>query len=97
MAIRGTRRRRAMDRGFVLSDHVDWPSLIQTVLQTKASTVWVTHGFAEITAKYLREIGIDAKAINTQFEGEVEENNVNPSDGVSNDEDATNEAAGLPS
>ncbi len=80
MAIRGTRRRRAMDRGFVLSDHVDWPSLIQTVLQTKASTVWVTHGFAEITARYLREIGIDAQAINTQFEGEVEEAVANVAD-----------------
>ena len=91
MAIRGTRRRRAMDRGFVLSDHVDWPSMIQTVQQTKASTVWVTHGFAEITAKYLREMGIDAKAISTRFEGEVDDGSITTND------DAAPESAELSS
>ena len=28
MRIRGTRRRRTVDRGFVLSDHADWPGLL---------------------------------------------------------------------
>jgi len=41
MQIRGNRRRRAMDRGFVLSDHVDWPDLLMTIRDTQAEEVWV--------------------------------------------------------
>ena len=46
MRIRGARRRRALDRGFVLSDHVDWPSLLAAIEATGAERVWVTHGYA---------------------------------------------------
>ena len=31
MRVRGTRRRRGFDRGFVLSDHADWPGLLRTI------------------------------------------------------------------
>jgi putative mRNA 3-end processing factor len=55
MRIRGRRRRRAVDRGFILSDHVDWPNLTQTVRETGAHTVWATHGYNEIFARWLRD------------------------------------------
>ena len=70
MRIRGTRRRRAIDRGFVLSDHVDWPSLIATIRETGAERVWVTHGYTPVVVKWLREQGFDATAIPTRFTGE---------------------------
>jgi len=70
MAIRGTRRRRAVDRGFVLSDHVDWPSLLSTVKATGAEEVWVTHGYTDVVVRYLKEQGLDAKALETLFVGE---------------------------
>lgn len=70
MRIRGTRRRRAVDRGFVLSDHVDWPGLIDTIRETGAGQVWVTHGYAQVVARWLRDHGIDATALATRFEGE---------------------------
>ncbi|HEY0867111.1 MAG TPA: hypothetical protein VGE01_07030, partial [Fimbriimonas sp.] len=70
MAIRGTRRRRAIDRGFVMSDHVDWPSLLQAIEATGAERVWATHGYTEALVRYLREKGQDAAALSTQFEGE---------------------------
>lgn len=73
MAVRGTRRRRAVDRGFVISDHVDWPSLLQTVKETGASTVLVTHGFSNIVARYLTELGLEAVPLETQFQGETAE------------------------
>ncbi len=74
MAIRGARRRQALDRGFVLSDHVDWQALLDTVEATGAEQVWTTHGYAEQTARYLREErGLDARAIETEFRGEVVE------------------------
>lgn len=73
MAIRGTRRRRSVDRGFVLSDHVDWNGLLQTVRETEAESVWVTHGFSNIVVRYLSEQGVDARTLETQFVGESPE------------------------
>jgi putative mRNA 3-end processing factor len=55
MAVRGARRRRGHGRGFVLSDHADWPGLLQTVRQSGARRVLVTHGHNEVLARYLRE------------------------------------------
>ncbi len=71
MAIRGNRRRRALDRGFVLSDHADWDGLLRTVRECGAERVWVTHGFAPILARYLSEQGIDATPLSTAFQGET--------------------------
>ncbi|MCE5316148.1 MAG: ligase-associated DNA damage response exonuclease [Parachlamydia sp.] len=64
MAIRGTKRRQGIDRGFILSDHADWEGLLRTIRETKASRVWVTHGDAEIFSRYLKEnVGIEAESI----------------------------------
>jgi len=73
MQLRGTRRRRAFDRGFVLSDHADWPALLKTVEETGARRVLVTHGHAEPLARYLREQGLDAQTLVTGYEGEAED------------------------
>ena len=71
MAVRGARRRRGYERGFVLSDHADWPGLIRTVRETGASKVYVTHGQSDVLARYLREVEkIDAEPLETLFEGE---------------------------
>jgi putative mRNA 3-end processing factor len=73
MAIRGTRRRRAVDRGFVLSDHVDWEGLLHTIRETEAESVWVTHGFSNIVVRYLVEQGVEAQTLETQYVGESPE------------------------
>jgi putative mRNA 3-end processing factor len=70
MAIRGTRRRRGVDRGFVISDHVDWPSLISVIGETGASKVWVTHGYSLVVVRYLEEHGMEARVLSTEWEGE---------------------------
>ncbi len=72
MQIRGARRRRAVDRGFVLSDHVDWPALLATIDATGAERVWVTHGFREPVVRWLLDRGIDALSIASHWEGEEE-------------------------
>jgi putative mRNA 3-end processing factor len=72
MRIRGTRRRRAVDRGFVLSDHVDWPSLLSTIDATGAECVWVTHGYSSVVVRYLQEKGLDARVLPTRWEGEMD-------------------------
>jgi len=70
MRLRGARRRRALDRGFVLSDHVDWPSLLATVEATGAERVWVTHGTREPLVRWLTERGLEARAVASQWKGE---------------------------
>jgi putative mRNA 3-end processing factor len=70
MRVRGVRRQRAYDRGFVLSDHADWPALLQTITETGAGRVLATHGYAEPLARFLREQGLDSGVIRTAWEGE---------------------------
>ena len=70
MLVRGARRRRSLDRGFALSDHVDWPALMAAVDATGAERVWVTHGYTAPVVRWLRERGRDAQAVQTRFEGE---------------------------
>ena len=70
MAIRGARRRRAVDQGFVLSDHADWPSLNRAIAATGAERVFVTHGHITAMVRWLAEQGFDAHAMRTEFEGE---------------------------
>ena len=53
MRLRGTRRRRSVDRGFVLSDHVDWPALLATIDATGAETILLTHGYTAVVARWL--------------------------------------------
>jgi putative mRNA 3-end processing factor len=70
MTLRGAKRRRALDRGFVLSDHADWHGLLSAVKATGASRVYVTHGYKSAFARYLKEQGIEAYEAETLFEGE---------------------------
>lgn len=75
MTLRGARRRRAVDRGFVLSDHADWKGLNEAVLATEADRVYVTHGYTHIFSKWLTEKGIQSFTVETQFEGETLDSN----------------------
>lgn len=73
MALRGIRRRRAGDRGFVISDHADWPGLLDAIAQTGAENIYVTHGYTEIFARYLTEQGLNAQVLETEFGGDEAE------------------------
>ncbi|MEM1407326.1 MAG: ligase-associated DNA damage response exonuclease [Bacteroidota bacterium] len=73
MNLRGTRRRRSVDRGFVLSDHADWDGLNKAIEESEAERVFVTHGYTNIFSKWLNEKGLDAAVVETQFEGELME------------------------
>ncbi|MEM9171641.1 MAG: ligase-associated DNA damage response exonuclease, partial [Pseudomonadota bacterium] len=63
MRVRGNRRRRGYDRGFVLSDHADWPSLLRTIDEVDAQTVLLTHGHSDTLVRLLTERGIDAREL----------------------------------
>ena len=70
MRVRGVRRQRAYDRGFVLSDHADWPDLLRTVEETGARQVFATHGYAEPLARVLAQRGVESGVLRTAWEGE---------------------------
>jgi putative mRNA 3-end processing factor len=70
MRLRGTRRRESLDRGFVLSDHADWPGLLAAIDATGAEQVLVTHGYRAPLVRWLEEHGRESRALDTKFEGE---------------------------
>ena len=67
MQLRGTRRRRGVDRGFVMSDHADWPGLLAAIQGTGAERVLVTHGSAAVLVRWLTEHGLDAQGFKTEY------------------------------
>ena len=71
MQLRGARRRNAVDRGFVLSDHADWPGLMRAIAATGAERVIVTHGQVPVMVRWLASRGLAAQAFETEFAGET--------------------------
>jgi putative mRNA 3-end processing factor len=76
MMVRGARKQRAVDRGFVLSDHADWPELLSAIASSEAETVYVTHGFSEEVVRWLNENCQHAVPLKTQFAGDADSQEV---------------------
>ena len=77
MQLRGARRRGSYDKGFVLSDHADWPGLMGAIGATGANRIIVTHGSIPVMVRYLSEQGLEAGSFHTEYgndsaEGAVE-------------------------
>jgi putative mRNA 3-end processing factor len=70
MQLRGARRRRGLDRGFVLSDHADWPGLQRAIVATGAQRVIVTHGYEAVMVRWLQSRGLQAGAFRTEYDDE---------------------------
>ncbi len=70
MMIRGPRRRENVEQGFILSDHADWPGILDTIKASGAERVGITHGYVTTLVRYLREQGVDAFGVPTRFRGE---------------------------
>lgn len=73
MQIRGNRRRRGVDQGFALSDHADWPGLLDAIHATGAERVYATHGAVGALTRFLRETGLDARMLQTEYGDEEAE------------------------
>ena len=72
MLLRGARRRRGLDRGFVLSDHADWPALHAAITASHAERVIVTHGEVAVMVRWLCENGLEAEAFETEYGDQAE-------------------------
>lgn len=71
MALRGVRRRRAADRGFVVSDHADWDGLNTAIRETGATKIFATHGYTSAFRHWLLDQGYDAHIVSTEYTGET--------------------------
>ena len=60
MQLRSHRKRAGVDRGFVLSDHADWPGLLQAIDATGAERIIVTHGQEDALVHWLQSRGVQA-------------------------------------
>jgi putative mRNA 3-end processing factor len=87
MQLRGARRRRAVDRGFILSDHADWPGLMSAIGATEASRVIVTHGQVGVMVRWLQQNGLEAGAFDTEY-GDDDKEDIKAGDGKENTEPA---------
>jgi putative mRNA 3-end processing factor len=67
MQLRGARRRQGVDRGFVLSDHADWPGLQRAIGATGAERVIVTHGYEAVMVRWLQQQGLQAGSFATEY------------------------------
>ncbi|WP_408098134.1 ligase-associated DNA damage response exonuclease [Peredibacter sp. HCB2-198] len=72
MRLRGNRRRKGYERGFVISDHADWPSLLRTVKETGCKKVYFTHGNTDAIVRFLKDEGIDAYDLKMPYDTEGE-------------------------
>jgi len=65
MLLEGESRRRGYDMGFVVSDHADWPALVQTCQESKARRILLMHGRTDRLAAHLVELGLEAGPLET--------------------------------
>ena len=72
MQVRGSRRRRGVDRGFVVSDHADWPGLQTAIAATGAERIIVTHGSVPVMVRWLNEHGYNGQSFTTEYGDEEE-------------------------
>lgn len=83
MSIRGARRRRSVDRGFSLSDHADWDSLLKAIEACNPEKVLVTHGYSATVVRFLLETGRDAEILDSRGRSEDDEDLVDAKDAIS--------------
>ncbi|HXG78089.1 MAG TPA: ligase-associated DNA damage response exonuclease, partial [Methyloceanibacter sp.] len=63
MRIRARARQRGVELPLVISDHADWRELIDTIEETGAEEVWVTHGREDALLHHIQTTGRRGRAL----------------------------------
>jgi len=66
MSVKQRARQALVELPLVISDHCDWGELQQTIRETEAKTVWVTHGREDALVYWCRTQGLTAEPLNIQ-------------------------------
>lgn len=74
MQVKQRARQRGVELPLIISDHCDWNELLQTIHDTGAKTIWVTHGREDALVHYCKtQLGLEAEPLSIQGLGEGEE------------------------
>ena len=63
MRIRARARQQGVELPLVISDHADWRELTETIAETGAEEVWVTHGREDALLHYIQSTGRRGRAL----------------------------------
>jgi putative mRNA 3-end processing factor len=63
MRIRARARQQGVELPLVISDHADWRELTQTIEETGAGEIWVTHGREDALLHYIQSTGRRGRAL----------------------------------
>ncbi len=63
MRIRARARQRGVELPLIISDHADWPELVQTIRDVGAGEIWITHGRDDALTLQCRAMGLKARAL----------------------------------
>ncbi len=63
MRVRARARQRGTELPLVVSDHADWPELIQTIRDVEAGEIWVTHGREDALLHQISQMGLKGRAL----------------------------------
>lgn len=63
MSIKQRARQALVELPLVISDHCDWGELKQSITESGAETVWVTHGREDALVYWCRQQGLDAEPL----------------------------------
>jgi putative mRNA 3-end processing factor len=73
MRVRARARQRGVELPLVISDHCDWDGLTETIRETGAGEVWVTHGEEEALVHWCGTMGIKAQPLHLVGYGDDDE------------------------
>jgi putative mRNA 3-end processing factor len=63
MRVRARARQSGVELPLVISDHCDWPELIETIAETEAEEIWVTHGREDALVHQITQMGKRGRAL----------------------------------
>ena len=63
-----------------MSDHADWTGLLGAIDATGAERVLATHGQTGAMCRFLRERGVDADSLQTEYVGEHDDAEIDADD-----------------
>jgi putative mRNA 3-end processing factor len=64
MSVKQRARQAGVELPLVISDHVDWNELRQTITECGAQKVWVTHGREDALVYWCRQQGLESEPLN---------------------------------
>jgi putative mRNA 3-end processing factor len=70
MRVRARAKQRGVELPLIISDHADWPELIQTIKDVGAEEIWITHGREDALKLKCEQRGLKAKALSMVGYGE---------------------------